>query len=153
MKSRQCDPHLWFNRSRLHCDWSIIDYLRKIDNFFKSKEKHQFNSDLVICLHQEIVGTRILTLVCPNIISFTTRQSMAEEEKTRNLIIFLHLFIVTSKVVQSSFLYKLVSIIYRSLSHFDLKEGRPWGKQIYGHKFSPLRKSRLYFILRNKRAK
>ena len=37
----------------------------------------------MICLHQEIVGTRILTLVCPNIISFTTRQSMEEEEKTK----------------------------------------------------------------------
>ena len=80
----------------------IDNRLRKIDIFFKSKEKHQFNSDLMICLHQEIVGTRILTLLCPNIISFTTRQSMEEEEeKTRNLIIFLHLFIVTIKVVKS----------------------------------------------------
>ena len=57
----------------------------------------------MICLHQEIVGTRILTLLCQNIISFTTRQSMEEEEeKTRNLIIFLHLFIVTIKVVRQS---------------------------------------------------
>ena len=108
---------------------------------------------LRLFIHQEIVSWHKNShVIMPKHHQFYDKTiNRRRRRKNKNLIIFLHSFSSSSpsNLVFCTY-YKLVSIIYRSLSRFDLKEGRPWGKQIYGHKFSPLRKGGLYFILQNK---